>query len=271
MFISWARRSSAKLWRPVIQPVRRPAMWAKGEALTVMRVKGLNFERNLFGLGEQSDAAICHCAVHVHEEQFDVRSALLESSRDFGKFGHGASTVGFWELEDQSCSDLNLPRTADGGEYPAGIIGKVAGTVLKYDIPVSSLGQRTLCIAWDSEIGMIQKVESFCAKGNFLAFAKLKALPEGQVDLRVGRTTQQISSRVAKLVGRRQCKRAGIEPAACGAYSGAVRAGTDVGITNQVGPLRQYKRLSISIIKGQHWGERHVTVKASDTGNLPTF
>jgi hypothetical protein len=37
------------------------------EALTVVRVKGFDFEGDLFGLGQKADAAICHRAIHVHE------------------------------------------------------------------------------------------------------------------------------------------------------------------------------------------------------------
>jgi hypothetical protein len=47
------------------------------EALTIVRVKGLDFESNLFGLGEQDYATVCHRTVHIHQEQFDLRRALL--------------------------------------------------------------------------------------------------------------------------------------------------------------------------------------------------
>jgi hypothetical protein len=47
------------------------------ETLTVVRVKGLDFEGNLFRLGEQGYATVGHRTVDVHEEQFDLRRALL--------------------------------------------------------------------------------------------------------------------------------------------------------------------------------------------------
>jgi hypothetical protein len=50
---------------------------SESEALTIVRIKGLDFEGDFFGLGEQDDATICHRAVYVHEEQFDLRRALL--------------------------------------------------------------------------------------------------------------------------------------------------------------------------------------------------
>src|SRR5436309_1922877 len=65
------------------------------EALTIVRVKGLDLEGDLFRLGEQSDASICHRAVHIHEEQFDLFRALLQSGRDFAKTRHEAPTTGF--------------------------------------------------------------------------------------------------------------------------------------------------------------------------------
>jgi hypothetical protein len=50
---------------------------SESEALTIVRIKDLDFEGDFFGLGEQDDATICHRAVYVHEEQFDLRRALL--------------------------------------------------------------------------------------------------------------------------------------------------------------------------------------------------
>ena len=140
-------------------------------------------------------------------------------------------------LEDKSCSELNLARTADGTEHTPRIIGKVASRILKYGIPISSLRERILGIAWDNEVRMIQKIERFCAKSNFLAFAQLKALPECQIQLCEGRTTQHISTSIAKLVGGRHCKCIRIEPARWCAHSAAVWTRADVGITNQVRPL----------------------------------
>ena len=54
------------------------------KALAVVRVKGFDFKSGAVGLREQSHAAVGHGAVHIHEEYFDLRSALLQSGRDCG-------------------------------------------------------------------------------------------------------------------------------------------------------------------------------------------
>src|SRR5467141_1587775 len=59
----------------------------EGEALAIVCVKGFDFERGAVVLREQSNAAVRQCPVHVHEEQFDLRSAFLECGSEFGKIG----------------------------------------------------------------------------------------------------------------------------------------------------------------------------------------
>lgn len=48
------------------------------ETLAVVRVKSLDFNCDLFGLGQQGDATICHGAIDVHEEHLNLRSAFPE-------------------------------------------------------------------------------------------------------------------------------------------------------------------------------------------------
>ena len=48
------------------------------EPLAVMRVKGFDFEGDLFSLGQKCDTAICHCAVHIHEKHLNLRSTFSE-------------------------------------------------------------------------------------------------------------------------------------------------------------------------------------------------
>ena|SRR5882762_8005288 len=48
------------------------------ESLAVGRVKGLDFESDLFGLRQERDAAICHRAIHVHEKHFNLCSTFPE-------------------------------------------------------------------------------------------------------------------------------------------------------------------------------------------------
>src|SRR5260370_32774495 len=59
----------------------------QGKALAIVCVKRLDFEGGAVVLREQSNAAVRHCPVHVHEEQFDLRSAFLECGSEFGKIG----------------------------------------------------------------------------------------------------------------------------------------------------------------------------------------
>ena len=51
-------------------------------SLAIVRVKGLDFECGAVGLRKQRNAAICHSAVDVHEEQFDFGSAFLLAKPD---------------------------------------------------------------------------------------------------------------------------------------------------------------------------------------------
>ena len=79
--------------------------------------------------------------------QSKVSSPRTEKSQT-----HLASFEG---LESKSHSELNLARCANSSEYSAGVGGKLACRILKQSIPVSSLRQRTLRVAWDSEVGVI--------------------------------------------------------------------------------------------------------------------
>jgi len=59
----------------------------QGESLTVVRVESLYFQGGAIGLGEQSDSAVGHGAIDVHEDEFDLRGALLERGRNFERRG----------------------------------------------------------------------------------------------------------------------------------------------------------------------------------------
>lgn len=61
-----------------MQPVLMPAVCAQREALAVVRVEGLYFERHILGLGQQGDTPVCHRPVHVHEKHLNSSSAFLE-------------------------------------------------------------------------------------------------------------------------------------------------------------------------------------------------
>ena len=62
----------------------------ESKSLAIVCVKGFDFEGGAVGLREQSDTAIRHRPVHVHEEQFDLRGALLEGGRDVGNTSQGS-------------------------------------------------------------------------------------------------------------------------------------------------------------------------------------
>jgi hypothetical protein len=59
----------------------------EGKALAIVCVKRFDFEGGAVVLREQGNAAVRQCPVHVHEEQFDLRSAFLECGSEFGKIG----------------------------------------------------------------------------------------------------------------------------------------------------------------------------------------
>ena len=60
-----------------MQPVRSSSV-REYESLAVVRVKGLDFDGDLVGLGKEGDAAICHCSVHFHEKHFNLCSTFPE-------------------------------------------------------------------------------------------------------------------------------------------------------------------------------------------------
>jgi hypothetical protein len=54
---------------------------------------------------------------------------------------------------------LNLTRSVDSREYPTHVIGEVPGSILENGVSVAPERKRALCVAWDGEIRMIQKIE----------------------------------------------------------------------------------------------------------------
>jgi hypothetical protein len=56
----------------------------ESKSLAIACVKGFDFEGGTVELREQGDTAVRHRPIHVHEEQFDLRSPLLERGRDLG-------------------------------------------------------------------------------------------------------------------------------------------------------------------------------------------
>src|SRR5579885_434241 len=92
IFISRARRRRAGLSRPVMTPVRR------GEALAVVRIEGFDFQGATVRLREKSDAAVGQGAVHVHEQNLNLRGAPLQRGRNLERaWRQGNSSRSEWK------------------------------------------------------------------------------------------------------------------------------------------------------------------------------
>jgi hypothetical protein len=59
-------------------------------------------------------------------------------------------------LESKACVKLNLTPSAYGGEYSAGIFGEITRWILKNGISVPAQGERTLRVAGDCKIGVVE-------------------------------------------------------------------------------------------------------------------
>jgi hypothetical protein len=53
----------------------------QGQALPIVCVKDLDFQGAPVGLRKQDDTAIGHRAIHIHQQQFDLRGTFLERGR----------------------------------------------------------------------------------------------------------------------------------------------------------------------------------------------
>ena len=62
----------------------KPSDVGQCETLSVVRVEGFNFERHVFCLRQQGDAAIRHCAVYIHQKHSNLSSTFLEAQEGFG-------------------------------------------------------------------------------------------------------------------------------------------------------------------------------------------
>jgi hypothetical protein len=71
----------------------KPSDVGQCEALSVVRLEGSNFERHVFCLRQQSDTAVHHCAVYIHQKHFNLNSTFLEAQGDFGRNKQEASSA----------------------------------------------------------------------------------------------------------------------------------------------------------------------------------
>src|SRR5215471_17384610 len=86
-------------------------------------------------------------------------------------------------LKTESCSQLNLTAGADGRKYPADVIGELPCCILENGVSVPSEGKRTLRVARDRKIRMIEHIVGFRSDCNFAAFCYLEVFVQCEVKL----------------------------------------------------------------------------------------
>src|SRR5262245_30268054 len=101
-------------------------------------------------------------------------------------------------LESEPCGQLNLASGADGGEYSADVAGENARSIFEDGVTVPAQGERTLRVARDCEIRMIEQIVGLCSKRNFNGFLQLEALLQRQIKLPERGTTQDITPGISK-------------------------------------------------------------------------
>ena len=67
-------------------------------------------------------------------------------------------------LEREACIQLNLTPRAYGGEYSAHVFGELTCRILENGVSVPSQGERTLGVAGNPQIRMIEQIVGFCSK-----------------------------------------------------------------------------------------------------------
>lgn len=76
-------------------------------------------------------------------------------------------------LESEPCAQLNLTTSTDGSEYPADVVGEITRCILEDSVSVPSQGKRSLRVARDCEIWMIEQGVGFRSKRKFHSFHQL--------------------------------------------------------------------------------------------------
>jgi hypothetical protein len=115
--------------------------------------------------------------------------------------------------ERKPTGQLNLAPGADGGQDLACVIREITRRILEDGVTVTSQGKRTLCVARNTKIRMVEQVISFHANRNLPSIGDRKILVQRWVKLRERRPPQDISSGIAKLTAGRYRKSTWIEPA----------------------------------------------------------
>ena len=93
--------------------------------------------------------------------------------------------MAFWPpSERKPASQLNLAAGAGGGQDLACVSGEITRRIFEDGIPVTSKGKRTLCVARNAEIRMVEDVISFHSNRNFSSFRDPKVFVQRYIELR---------------------------------------------------------------------------------------
>jgi hypothetical protein len=86
--------------------------------------------------------------------------------------------------ESAPCVDLNLTPSAHRGKYSANTVGEITRCIFEDGVSVPAQGKRTLRVARDCKIRMIEQIVGFRSKCNLRAFLQFECLLQGQIKLR---------------------------------------------------------------------------------------
>src|SRR5262249_8344557 len=95
--------------------------------------------------------------------------------------GNAKLPLGGGTLESKTRVQLNLTTSADSREYSPDIVGEITRKILKNGVSVSSQCERTLRVAWNCKIGMIEEIVGFHPQCNFHVFLQLEDLLECEI------------------------------------------------------------------------------------------
>ena len=106
-------------------------------------------------------------------------------------------------LEREARVQLNLTPSSYGGEYSADVFCEITCCILEDRVSVPSQRKRTLRVARDREIRMIEQIVGFRSKHNRRTFPQLEAFLQRQIELPERGAAQDITPGIAKPAGRR--------------------------------------------------------------------
>src|SRR5580698_2002205 len=99
--------------------------------------------------------------------------------------------------ESKPAHQLNLPRRSGGGQDLARVSCEITRRILEDGIPGSSQEKRTLGVARNAKIRMVEQVISFQSNRNLPPFSDRKLFVKRGVELREPRPAKDVSSGVA--------------------------------------------------------------------------